>query len=301
MYQNILSAQDSGGNASSGISLEYLQTTQDALDAKAATNWEYAMNMLGDMGDSSTASVKGYYAQQGYPRLQGTSNIGRDMFSGFVGSIKEPFALIDDGLAAAFGQNRSVISGKFNAESATIQAFQADGVSALWKVPLRGAAAVITSPIRLVDGYVRGDAEQIGNAGATILGTVSAGGLGRMGRTGTAPIKMGPNDGPQLPRWNGPVDYSSVVDPLNVMASSRPTPRQASQMKDLNRQANGGLLRSDIDGSLMVDSLKSTRGVTPPRNEVQVDHIKAIINGGTRESSNLQLITRQQNRIKSDN
>ena len=50
----------------------------------------------------------------------------------------------------------------------------------------------------------------------------------------------------------------------------------------------------------MVDSAKSQKGVTPPANEAQVDHIIPVNAGGTRDQGNLELRTRANNRAKSD-
>ncbi len=100
--------------------------------------------------------------------------------------------------------------------------------------------------------------------------------------------------------WTGPTDYSSIPDPKNVNASTRPTPRQVAQMKAANRANNNGLLRDDVTGEPMVDSKKSTKGVTPPGNEAQVDHKTPVSAGGTRTQSNLELRTRDNNRAKSD-
>jgi len=100
--------------------------------------------------------------------------------------------------------------------------------------------------------------------------------------------------------WKGPTNYSSVKDPRNLV-NTKPTPRQVRDMKALNNQHNGGVLRSDLDGTHLVDSKKSMKGVTPPSNEAQIDHIRAVANGGTRTNSNLQIISRKQNRDKWDN
>jgi RHS repeat-associated protein len=112
--------------------------------------------------------------------------------------------------------------------------------------------------------------------------------------------KMMPNDGPQLPKWGGPTDYSSIKEPANVLASTKPTTRQVREMKALNRNNNSGTLRDDVTGELMVDSMKSMKNVTPPRNEAQVDHIKPTSKAGTREQHNLNLRTRENNREKSN-
>lgn len=100
--------------------------------------------------------------------------------------------------------------------------------------------------------------------------------------------------------WKGPTNYSGVADPKNLI-NTKPTPRQVRQMKEANMAHNNGVLRSDLDGSLMVQSKKSTRGVTPSSNEEQVDHILSIDKGGTRTNINLQLLTRQQNHDKWNN
>jgi len=100
--------------------------------------------------------------------------------------------------------------------------------------------------------------------------------------------------------WNGPCDYSCIADPKNL-TNTKPTPRQVREMKRLNREHNDGVLRSDMDGSVLVDSQKSTRGVTPPSNEAQIDHIIPVDKGGTRTSTNLQILSRKQNRDKWNN
>ncbi len=66
----------------------------------------------------------------------------------------------------------------------------------------------------------------------------------------------------------------------------------------MNMEANDGVLKDDVTGEIMVPSSKSQRGITPPSNEVQIDHIIAVDNGGTRTMSNLELRTRSNNRAK---
>jgi hypothetical protein len=98
--------------------------------------------------------------------------------------------------------------------------------------------------------------------------------------------------------WNGPTDYSSIKNPKDVVNNTKPTPRQVREMKKLNRAHNDGVLRDDVTGEVMVDSEKSTKGVKPPQNEAQVDHIVPESCGGTRSSDILQLRTRKNNRGK---
>ena len=95
-------------------------------------------------------------------------------------------------------------------------------------------------------------------------------------------------------------DYTAIADPKNLNASTKPTPRQVNSMKELNKSVNNGVLRDDVTGEKMVASFQSQKGVKPPPNEVQVDHIQAVDNGGTRTMSNLELRTRENNREKSN-
>jgi len=182
---------------------------------------------------------------------------------------------------------------------------------------LASLAAVVWGTVTGNDGLV-----QAGFDGARDLGIASEEGAllavslalgGRQGRApGAKPAElasptmrgetpsMGPNDGPQLPEWGGPTDYTGVANPRNIEASTKPTPRQVREMKAANRENNGGVLRDDVTGEFGIDSAKSTRGVTPPSNEIQVDHIKPVDAGGTRDNMNLELRLRTNNRLKSN-
>ena len=113
-------------------------------------------------------------------------------------------------------------------------------------------------------------------------------------------IRITPRNPPpgQPGPWKGPTDYSKIPNPKNVDASTKPTPRQRSEMLKANREHNDGILRDDRTGEVMVESQKSQKGVTPPQNEAQVDHIKPVDKGGTRAQDNLELRTRKNNRDK---
>ncbi|WP_373989876.1 Ig-like domain-containing protein [Duganella sp. BuS-21] len=101
--------------------------------------------------------------------------------------------------------------------------------------------------------------------------------------------------------WAGRVDYSSIANPANSGAGREFTLRQKQEALALNRKANGGVVRSDKSGTILTQPQKSQRGVTPDPNEWQFDHIDAKSCGGTNCSSNLQILSRKENREKSDN
>ena len=63
---------------------------------------------------------------------------------------------------------------------------------------------------------------------------------------------------------------------------------------------NNGVVKSDLSGQILVPPQKSMKGVTPPTNEWQIDHIIPKSAGGTNSFSNAQVLSREENRIKWD-
>ena len=85
------------------------------------------------------------------------------------------------------------------------------------------------------------------------------------------------------------------------------TPSQLSKAKEVNKNLNGGQLRSDTDGSAMNPSKQSQKGVKADMNQVEGDH-KVARNPkdksqpqGSNSYKNLQLIPKKQNIEKSNN
>ncbi len=95
-------------------------------------------------------------------------------------------------------------------------------------------------------------------------------------------------------------DYSSIEDPVNAGEGKDFTPRQKKEALEINKKFNNGEVKSDISGEKLVRPQKSQKTITPNESEWQFDHIKPKSNGGTNKSSNLQIISRKENRIKWD-
>ena len=76
--------------------------------------------------------------------------------------------------------------------------------------------------------------------------------------------------------------------------------RQKQDALELNKAANDGVVKFDAGGTELVQPQKSQRGVTPDPNEWHCDHVTPKNCGGTNCSSNLQILSRQQNRAKSE-
>ena len=89
--------------------------------------------------------------------------------------------------------------------------------------------------------------------------------------------------------------YSGVKDPKTVGEGKDFTPRQKAEAKAENATRNGGQMKSDGDGSPLTPSQQLKKGVTPNPNEAHVDHSTSKADGGTNSSSNLRVISREEN------
>ncbi|TYQ27274.1 RHS repeat-associated core domain-containing protein [Pseudanabaena sp. UWO310] len=100
--------------------------------------------------------------------------------------------------------------------------------------------------------------------------------------------------------------YSHLQDSPSVGAGKDFTAAQKRKILEENRSRNGGELRDDDTDELLVPSQKSIKGITPPQNEAQVDHIipknpaDPDVSAGTNSYKNAKVISRANNRAKSN-
>ena len=109
-----------------------------------------------------------------------------------------------------------------------------------------------------------------------------------------------------IPEWKGAVDYSKVLkDSRHVGTGKKFTAKQKELILDANRKANGGYLRSDIDGTILDAPVQSKKGVKANMNQAEVDHVNARNPKegakGSNSYSNAQLTSKKQNIKKSNN
>jgi len=95
--------------------------------------------------------------------------------------------------------------------------------------------------------------------------------------------------------------YSHLADPPGIEAGKNFSPKQKEDILTENRSRNGGVVRSDLSGTELVQPQKSMRGVTPDPNEWQIDHKVPKDKGGNNSYANAQVLSRQENRAKSNN
>ncbi|HEX5150763.1 MAG TPA: DUF6531 domain-containing protein [Parafilimonas sp.] len=121
--------------------------------------------------------------------------------------------------------------------------------------------------------------------------------FGLEGTSGTCPYPVGSIH----PDWKGPVDYSDLEHDPELRGKDKDfTKSQKEKIYDANKEANGGYLCSDKDGTILEAPKKSQSGESPSPYEAQVDHKKPRSKGGTNDYSNAAVLSREQNRAKSD-
>lgn len=126
------------------------------------------------------------------------------------------------------------------------------------------------------------------------------------GHVGARGIKS--SAGKNSSKWSGPIDYSQhLTDPPSVGPTKKFTAAQLKNAKEVNIAQNDGVLRSDLDGSVMNPSQQSKKGVPADMNQVEGDH-KTPRNPrnptqqpGSNSYNNLQLIPKKDNIKKSNN
>jgi len=94
--------------------------------------------------------------------------------------------------------------------------------------------------------------------------------------------------------------YGHLNEPTSAGPGKKFTQAQKQKIRAENQARNGGVLRDDSTGEALVQPQKSQRGVTPPTNEAQVDHVYPRSEGGPNSYSNAEVRSRTNNIRKSN-
>lgn len=133
---------------------------------------------------------------------------------------------------------------------------------------LRGSMSAFllaTAASQGANGFINGVKQGLtegaasGAAGEAAAGAAGAGASETAGKGGTAPGRGGP--------------YGHLEDPASAGSQKGFTQSQKTKIVAENEARNGGVLRDDRTGEVLVRAKRSQKGVTPPGNEAQVDHV----------------------------
>lgn len=95
-------------------------------------------------------------------------------------------------------------------------------------------------------------------------------------------------------------NYSNIPDPKNAGPGKKTTAAQRKKILDKNKMTNGGVIRSDLDGSILDPPAKLVKGQSANMNQAEIDHIKPRSKGGSNHNYNLQVLSKYQNIKKGD-
>ena len=128
---------------------------------------------------------------------------------------------------------------------------------------------------------------------ALVLGTATAmTGASLMNKAGNNK-NAGYEYGKEVSSSNG--DYSNLPDPKNAGPGKKTTLTQRKQILEQNKNRNGGVIRSDQDGSILDPPSKMVKGQKANMNQAEIDHITARSKGGSNRNTNLQVLSKEQN------
>jgi len=95
--------------------------------------------------------------------------------------------------------------------------------------------------------------------------------------------------------WGGPLDYSKLKEPRKVGPGLETTRAQRQRILNYNKDMNGGVMRSDEDGSIVDPPTNVPAGGKANMNQAEVDHIDERVNGGSNSNSNQRVVSKKQN------
>lgn len=101
-------------------------------------------------------------------------------------------------------------------------------------------------------------------------------------------------------KWKGPADYSDLIDSKFVGKGKKFTPAQKRKILERNKQHNDGVLRSDLDGSILDEPIQSKSGQKANMSQAEVDHVTPKSMGGSNSYKNAQVLSKTQNLKKSN-
>ena len=157
-------------------------------------------------------------------------------------------------------------------KQAQIDAYTAAGVGAL--MAIGGELLLAAKPVKQLIGKAKGAIQNIlrsGDEATTVVDNV-----------------VKPN-------------YSQISEPRNAGPGKDFTKAQKAKILEVNKEANGGLMKSDKSGKVLDLPTQSQKGVPANMNQAEVDHIVPKAKGGSNANANAQVLSKEENLLKGSN
>ena len=91
-----------------------------------------------------------------------------------------------------------------------------------------------------------------------------------------------------------------MPDPKNAGDGKKTTRSQRQKLLEENKKQNNGELKSDGDGRKLDPPSKNVKGQKANMNQAEVDHINPRSKGGSNRNTNLRVISKEENLVKSN-
>lgn len=95
--------------------------------------------------------------------------------------------------------------------------------------------------------------------------------------------------------------YSGLKEPKVVGEGLNTTKAQRTRILEANKEANGGIIKSDLSGKTLDAPVQARKGVKANMSQAEIDHVQPKAKGGSNSNSNLQVLSKEENLRKRDN
>lgn len=201
-----------------------------------------------------------------------------------------------NGFANAVASNATTVDGP--AGKTALVERQSGSESFSWGQKVGDAFSIAQGAIELAGGYI---AATVGTVGGTATSPTVVGAAAGTAITAGGVLIAGHGANAAINGYKNLMsDNKGTVNASSSRAGKSFTPNEKQKVIEQNMKANNGDVVCEGCGVKTTVPKKSEKGVTPPKTDRQVDHIKPKSKGGSGTADNGQILCRDCNVKKSD-